>query len=129
MSKCGIYGGDKRQVAAEAAKLQITHQLDGFTAVRTPLGSAEYVSQALALCAATMESLVETLVQLPLSVQPQFLLLRASLQVRMTHLMRTVPDEALALPPCKCSAGVAAFPDHAMVCQEGGHGQVNPDAA
>ena len=39
---------------------------------------------------------MDTLVQLPLSVQSQFLLLRASLQARMVHLMRTVPREALA---------------------------------
>ena len=43
-----------------------------------------------------METLVDKLVQLPLSVQSQFLLLRASLQARMVHLMRTVPREALA---------------------------------
>ena len=32
----------------------------------------------------------------PLSVQSQFLLLPASLQARMAHLMRTVPRDALA---------------------------------
>ena len=34
--------------------------------------------------------------QLPLSVQSQVLLLRVSLQIRMAHLMRTVPREAAA---------------------------------
>ena len=77
LPKCGIYGGDKEQVAAEAAKLRIAHQLDGFTAVGTPPGSAEYVSNALGRRAATVDTLVDTLVQLPLSVQYQFLLLRA----------------------------------------------------
>ena len=43
-----------------------------------------------------METLGDTLVKLPLSVQSQFLLLRASLQARMVHLMRTVPRQALA---------------------------------
>ena len=85
LPKCGIYGGDKEQVAAEAAKLRITHQLDGFTAVGTPLGSAECVSNALGRRAATVETLVDTLVQRPLSVQSQFLLLRASLQARMVQ--------------------------------------------
>ena len=37
-----------------------------------------------------------TWVQLSLSIQSQFLLLRASLQARMAHLTRTVPREALA---------------------------------
>ena len=44
LPKCGIYGGDKEQVAAEAAKFRTAHQLDGFTAVGTPPGSAEFVS-------------------------------------------------------------------------------------
>ena len=41
LPKFGIYAVDKEQVAAEAAKLRIAHQLDGFTAVGTPLESAE----------------------------------------------------------------------------------------
>ena len=41
MSKCGIYGTDVGPVATEAAKLQITHQCDCFTAVGTPLALAE----------------------------------------------------------------------------------------
>ena len=47
LPKCGIYGSDKEQVGPEAARLRIAHQLDGFNAVGTPLGSAEYVSNAL----------------------------------------------------------------------------------
>ena len=96
LRKCGIYGGDKEQVAADAAKLRIAHQHAGFTVVGTPLGSVEYISNALGRRAATVETLVESLVQHPLSVQSQFLLLRASLQARMAHLMRTVPRESLA---------------------------------
>ena len=106
LPKCGIYGGDKEQVAAEAAKLRIAYQLDGFTAVGSPLGSAEYVSNALGRGAAAVETLVDTLVQLPLSVQSQFLLLRASLQARMVHLMRTVPREALATHMRRTDAAV-----------------------
>ena len=106
LPKCGIYGGDKELIAAEAAKLRIAHQLDGFTAVGTPLGSAEYVCNALGRRAATVETLVDTLAQLPLSVQYQFLLLRASLQARMAHLMRTVPWEALATHMRRTDAAV-----------------------
>ena len=49
---------------------------------------------------------MNTLVQLPLSVQSQFLLLRASLQVRMVHLMRTMPREALATHMRRTDAAV-----------------------
>ena len=96
--KCGIYGGDKELVTAEAAncKLQIAHQLDGLTTVGTPLGSTEYVSSALGRCAVKVETLVDTLVQLPRSAQSQFLLLRASLKVPMTHFIRTVPVPLVA---------------------------------
>ena len=50
--------------------------------------------------------MVDTLVQLPLAVQSQFLLLRASLQARMVHLMRTVPREALATDMRRTDAAV-----------------------
>ena len=106
LPKCGIYGADKELVATEAAKLRIAHQLDGFTAAGTPLGSAGYVSNALGRRAATVEMLVDTLVQLPLSVQSQFLLLRASLQARMAHAMRTVPRDALATHMLRTDAAV-----------------------
>ena len=66
--KCGIYGGDKELVAAKAAKLRIAHQLDGFPTVGTPLGSPEYVSNFLGRRVVTVETLVDTLAQLPLSV-------------------------------------------------------------
>ena len=95
LPKCGIYDGDKEQVAAEAARLRIAHQPNGFTAVSTPLGSAEYISNARGRRAATVETQVDTLVQLPVSVQSQFLLLRVSLQARIVHLMRTVHRVAL----------------------------------
>ena len=95
LPKCGIYGGNKEQVAAEAAKLRIAHQIDGFTAVGTPLGSAEFVCNALGRRAALVKALVESLVQLPVSVQSQ-ILLRALLQARTALLIRTVPREALA---------------------------------
>ena len=98
--------GDKELVAAEAAKLRIAHQLDGFTAVGTALGSAEYVCKALGRRAATVETLVDTLVQLPLSVQFQFLLLCSSLQARMAHLMRMVPREVLATHMRRTDAAV-----------------------
>ena len=60
-------GGYQINCAAEAAKLWIAPLPDGFTAVGTPLGSEEYVSYALARCAATVETLVESPVQLQLS--------------------------------------------------------------
>ena len=98
--------GNTELIASEAAKLRIAHQHDGFTAVGTLLGSAEYICSALGRWAATVETLLDTLVQLPLSVQSQFLLLRASLQARMAHLMRTVPRDAQATHMRRTDAAV-----------------------
>ena len=56
--------------------------------------------------AATVETLVETLVLLPLSVQAQFLLLRASLQTSTAHFKRTMPREALAVHMPRMDAAV-----------------------
>ena len=95
LPKCGIYGGDKALFVAEAANLRTAHQLDGLTAVGTPVLSAQYVSNALGRRAATVETLVDTLMQQPLSLQSQFLLLRTSLHACKAHLRRTVPCEAL----------------------------------
>ena len=49
---------------------------------------------------------MDALVQLPFSVQSQFLLLRASLQARMAHLMRKVPREAPATHMRRTDAAV-----------------------
>ena len=54
------------------------------------------MSKALGRRATTVETLLDTLVQLLLSVQSQFLVQRASVQARMELLMRTLPREALA---------------------------------
>ena len=133
LPKCGIYGGDKELVAAEAAKLRIAHQLDGFTTVGKPLGSAEYISNAPGRRAATVETLVDTLVQLPLSVQSQFLPQRASLQARMAHLMRTVPREAPATHMRRTDAavwrGAAAVLDLPQGVGEYGAEMESPDKA
>ena len=86
-SKCGIHVSDKELVAAAAAKLRIAHQIDGFTAVCTLLKSTEHVSNAGGQRAVMVEALVDTHVQLPLSVQSHVLLRRASLHARMVHLM------------------------------------------
>lgn len=90
-----MYCGNKEVIATDALKLQIAHQLDSFSAVGTTLGAAEYILNAQGQCAAALETLVETLMQLNISLQSPFLLLHASLQARMTHLMRAVPREAL----------------------------------
>ena len=104
--------------------LRIAHQLDcfEFTAVCTPLGSAEYVCNALGRRTPTVETLVETLamVQLPLFVQSQFLLMRASLQARMAHLMQMVPRQVLAVHMRRGCCSVAGGDGRARLASGGG---------
>ena len=55
---------------------------------------------------AVVDVLAEPLAQLPRSVQAQALRPGASLQACVTHIMRTVPREALAAHMC-CADGAA----------------------
>ena len=55
------------------------------------LGSDAYVADVLHQRADEVISQVDKLMRLPLPLQSQFALLRASLSLRMAHLMRTVP--------------------------------------
>ena len=48
-----------------------------------PQWSAKYISDALGQFAATVETLVDTLVQVPLSVQSQLLLLQSLMLLRL----------------------------------------------
>jgi len=72
-------------------------QLDDFTTVGTPPGSAVITCQNLKLRAAVVEMLVETMEQLALELSDlvQILLLRPSLRARMTHFERMEARDAL----------------------------------
>ena len=55
-----------------------------------------YITEVVASHAASVNAQVNKLMGIPLQKQSQFVLLRASLAVRMAHLKRTVPWELLA---------------------------------
>ena len=99
--KCGVYGASglparQRPVAALAASLGVKHHQHGFTVVGVPIGNEDYVQSELGNRAQKICDLVRKCTSLPLSKQTQFLLLRASLSVRMAHLQRTVDWQHLA---------------------------------
>jgi hypothetical protein len=71
-------------------------------AAGTPLGSDAFVETDARSRAETVASLVTALASLPLGKQDKFLLLRSSLQARLTHLTRIIPWSQLSptsLPP------------------------------
>jgi hypothetical protein len=73
----------------------VQHHKGGFTVVGVPIGNAGFVQTELDKRASKICALVSKCMDLPLSKQTQFLLLRASLSVRMAHLQRTVKWELL----------------------------------
>jgi hypothetical protein len=60
-------------------------------AAGTPLGSDAFVGADARSRAVTVAGLVTALASLPLGKQDKFLLLRSSLQARLTHLTRITP--------------------------------------
>jgi hypothetical protein len=91
--KCAVTCGQREDAAALAASLNVTHSPYGITACGTPIGTDAYIKEAVASTAASVVAQVNKLMTLPLAKQSQFVLLRASLAVRMNHLLRTVPWE------------------------------------
>jgi hypothetical protein len=65
-------------------------------AAGTPLGSDVLVETDARSRAETVASLVTALASLPLGKQDKFLLLRSSLQARLTHLTRITPWSRLS---------------------------------
>ena len=109
------------------------HHQHGFTVVGVPIGNEGYVQSELGNRAQKICELVRKCTSLPLSKQTQFLLLRASLSVRMAHLQRTVEWRHLAasstcveqavisavaqifrLPAGQGPGGAAPVPGHAL---------------
>ena len=104
-----------------------------FTVVGVPIGNEGYVQSELGNRAQKICELVRKCTSLPLSKQTRFLLLRASLSVRMAHLQRTVEWRHLAasstcveqavisavaqifrLPAGQGPGGAAPVPGHAL---------------
>jgi hypothetical protein len=89
--KCALHAGPDRATAQLARDLGVQHKPEGVTVCGTPIGTDAYVADALQARANNIKTQVDKLVQLPLSVQSQFVILQRSLSLRMAHLMRTTP--------------------------------------
>ena len=115
--KCGVYGGSglrdrQRPVAALAKSLGVKHHRQGFTVVGVPIGNDDYMRSELANRAQKIHELISECMSLPLSKQAQFLLLRASLSVRMAHLQRTVAWRHLVAPTTGVEQAVISAAAH-----------------
>lgn len=111
LPKCGVYSRNTANAAEVAAALGIAHRLDGLLVAGTPVGTDAFItahadSRAESVCAA-----IDTLMDLPLPAQDQFLILRSALQPRLDHLARTSQwafiSAALALAENKTAEAVS----------------------
>ena len=84
---------DAAAVVAVAVKLGIRDLHVELKAVGLPLGTSEYVAEALVACAREVEGVVETIVQIQLSVQAQFLFF---------YVYPSVQGYKLQVKPVKC---------------------------
>jgi hypothetical protein len=96
LPKCAAYAQSAATGLAVASALGIAHRPEGLVAAGKPLGSDAFVETDACSRAETVASLVTALASLPLGKQDKFLLLRSSLQARLTHLTRITPWSQLS---------------------------------
>ena len=87
--KCVVACVQRERAAALSASLNVTHSPTGITTCGTPIGTDTYVKEVVASTAAGVVAQANKLISLPLAKQSQFVLLWASVVVRMVHLLRT----------------------------------------
>lgn len=105
--KCAITAGPPEGVNSLAAELGVRHCPEGVTVCGTPIGANAFVAEALSKRADGIIAQVDKLMQLPVSRQSQFILLRSSLSLRMAHLMRTVPWQNLEASTSRVEGAIA----------------------
>jgi hypothetical protein len=96
LPKCAAYAQSAATSLAVASALGIVHRLESLVAAGTPLVSDAIVEDDARSRAETVASLVTALASLPLGRQDKFLMLRSSLQARLTHLTRITPWSRLS---------------------------------
>ncbi len=97
-----------------------------------PIGTPEFVENALGARAADVIAQVEKLMRLPVTKQSRYLLLRYSLALRMAHLLRTTPWAQLEAATKRVEdallAAVAAVFDLPAATEPGGDSPAVADA-
>jgi hypothetical protein len=107
LSKCAANAQSAATGLAVASALGIAHRPEGLVAAGTTLGSDAFVETDARSRAETVAGLVTALASFPLGRQDKFLLLRSSLQVRLTHLTRITRGRGS--PPTSLSPGGRCF--------------------
>jgi hypothetical protein len=96
LPKCVAFAQPAATGLAVAFALCIARRPEGLVAAGTPLGSDAFVEADARFRAETVANLVTALASLALGRQDKFLLLRSSLQARLTHLTRITPWSRLS---------------------------------
>jgi hypothetical protein len=94
-AKCEVYSKDSEAafVVAKEVGIQFVPSEEGNIVAGMPVGSDPFAKQHADSMASKVSRVVETLLEIPLSAQNAFLLLRKSLQLRTSHLPRCVAWE------------------------------------
>ena len=104
--KCGIYARDEEAARRLAGQIGVPHRADGLTVLGTPIGKDEHVRTVVTSKAEETIRLIERLMDLEVSIQVKFALLRMSLSVRMRHFQRTVEWQHVAEPTQRVDRGI-----------------------
>jgi hypothetical protein len=113
LPKCVAYAQSAATGSAVTSALGVTLRPEGLVAAGMPLGSDAFVEADARSWAKTVAGLVTALASLPLGRQDKFLLLRSSLQARLTHLTCITPWSRLS-PHVAALAPVEHRPPAAM---------------
>jgi Reverse transcriptase (RNA-dependent DNA polymerase) len=105
LAKCAVYS-PRGPAAALAEEFGMRHAADGIVFGGTPIGANAFCAEFVSRCADAACCSVDTLMSLELPLQSQLLLLRSSLQLRMEHLVRTVPWALCAAPVRRLEARI-----------------------
>ena len=105
--KSMVHGANTEAVEQVAEQLGFTACPDGIKCVGTPIGTAGYVRmQCMRMADQVCAKMDKVLLQPKLTVQTKLLLVRRSLQYKLSHLERTVRKE-------ECAGAVARMEAHA----------------
>jgi hypothetical protein len=96
LPKCAAYAQSAATGLAVASALGVAHCPEGLVTAGTPLGLDAFAETDARSWAETVTGLVTALASFPLGRQDKFLLLRSSLQVRLTHLNHITPWSRLS---------------------------------
>jgi hypothetical protein len=110
-AKCGVFSQNVQAAADTATALGIRHCVDGIVVTGTPIGTDAFVLAHVNAVADAACNSIDRVLEAPLATQDKYMLLRASAQMRVAHLLRLVPWRLVegAIQRVEAKAAAAAY--------------------